>query len=139
METNNVVRLSPSSEKSASGLQMVLGMKRFAVAILAMVVVSGCGVGADEYWDGEKLVSSQSQGLEQNPADAPVLPGTPPQTHGPQAPGTSGTSPGRDPSTVALPQDPIPVFEGKPVPQTPPSMDPSFDPRLGFSPRPGGL
>ena len=137
METNNVVRLSPSSEKSASGLQMVLGMKRFAVAILAMVVVSGCGVGADEYWDGEKLVSSQSQAMEQNPADAPELPGTAPEAHGPQAPGTSGTSPGRDPSTVALPQDPIPVFEGKPVPQTPPAMDPSFDPRLGFSPRPG--
>jgi hypothetical protein len=119
---------------SASGLHMVLGMKRFAVAILAMAALSGCGVGADEYWDGEKLVSRSSQALEQNPDTAPELP----SAGGAQAPGPTAPSGTRDPSTVALPQDPIPVFEGKPVPGAPPPMiDPSYDPLPGFDPRRG--
>lgn len=135
MATNETAR-----NKTASGLHMVLGMKRFAVAILAMAALSGCGVGADEYWDGEKLVSRSGQALEQNPDVAPELPNpgeAQPGQGGPQTPGTSTPSPWRDPSTVALPQDPIPVFEGKPAPQNPPVVDPGFDPIPGFSPRPG--
>ena len=130
METSDMASTSPT----ASRLHMVLGMKGFAVAILAMVALFGCGVGADEYWDGEKLVSRSGQALEQNPDTAPELP----NPGGAQAPGPAAPSGTRDPSTVALPQDPIPVFEGKPVPGAPPPMvDPSFDPTPGFGPRPG--
>jgi hypothetical protein len=119
---------------------MVLGMKRLAVAILAMVALSGCGVGADEYWDGEKLVSRSGQALEQgSDVGSDVGTGVPAlgDQPGPQVPGTAAPSPWRDPSTVALPQDPIPVFEGKPAPNAPPMMDPSLDPIPGFTPRPG--
>lgn len=125
MATSETVR---DMGTSASGLQMVSSMKRVAVAILAMVVVSGCGVGADEYWDGEKLVSSSSSALTTGPDVGPQLPGT---SGIPQPPGTTAPSGTRDPSTVALPQDPIPVFEGRPATPPPPGLfDPSFDPTL---------
>ena len=122
-----------SGLRSASGLQLMSSMKRVAVAMLAMMVVSGCGVGSDEYWDGEKLVSSNGQALEQGPDVGPEVPGD----QGPQTPGTTAPSPGRDPGTVALPQDPIPVFEGKPYPQAPPPlMDPFLMPGV-VPPTPG--
>ncbi len=104
-----------SARGSASGLQMVSSMKRVAVAILAMVVVSGCGVGADESYDGQNLVAANGEALTTGPEAGPVLPGA----NGPQTPETTAPSPVRDPSTVALPQDPIPVLEGRPFPQTP--------------------
>ncbi len=118
-----------SAGRSASGLQMVSSMKRVAVAILAMVVVSGCGVGADEYYDGQNLVSASGEALTTGPEVGPQLPGT----TGPQTPETTAPSPVRDPGTVALPQDPIPVFEGKPFPQAPPPMPG----QLGPAPTPG--
>lgn len=127
METNNVSR-------SASGLHMVSSMKRVAVAILAMVVVSACGVGEDEYWDGQNLVkASSSQALEQAPEVGPQLPGA----AVPQTPETTAPGPLRDPSTIALPQDPIPVYEGLPGPKGAPMMDPTFDPMRGPAPAPG--
>ena len=107
-------------------------MKRVAVAILAMVVVTGCGVGADESYDGQNQVSSSGQGLEMGPAVGPEHPGV----TGPQPPATTAPSPAHDPGTVALPQDPIPVFEGRPFPQTAPMIDPSADPGVVPSPRP---
>ena len=116
--------MEPSELRSASGLQMVSNMKRVAVAILAMVVVSGCGVGVDESSDGQNLVTSSGQALEVGPAVGPPLPGA----AGPQAPGTTAPSPGHDPSTVALPQDPIPVYEGRPATTPPPLMDPLAGP-----------
>ena len=121
------------TNKSASGLQWVPLMKLVAVAILAMVLVTGCGVGADESYDGQNLVGSNGQALETGPAVGPELPGA----ATPQTPGTTAPGPVRDPGTVALPQDPIPVFEGRPVTQPPPMMDPSMDPSLGPAPRPG--
>ncbi|MFT3706479.1 MAG: hypothetical protein QM817_02315 [Archangium sp.] len=110
---------------SASGLHIMKNMKLFAVTMLAVLACSACGVGADEYYDGQNLVGSNGQALEQGtdvtpgPAVGPVIPGT--ETT-PQTPITTAPSGVRDPSTVALPQDPIPVFEGKPVipPSTPP-------------------
>lgn len=119
-----------SARGSASGLQKVGSMKRVAVAILAMVVVSGCGVGADEYYDGQNLVSSSGEALTTGPEVGPQLPGG----NGPQTPGTTAPSPVRDPSTVALPQDPIPVYEGKPLPQQPPPMR---EGQRGPAPTPG--
>jgi hypothetical protein len=53
----------------------------------------------------------------------------------PQVPATTTTSPLHDPSVVALPQDPIPVFEGRPATQ--PSQ--VVDPLLGTTPRPSGF
>ena len=119
-----------SARGSASGLQMVSSMKRVAVAILAMVVVSGCGVGADESYDGQNLVSSSGEALTAGPEVGPPLPGG----NGPQTPETTVPSPVRDPSTVALPQDPIPVYEGKPFPQQPPPM---MEGQRGPAPTPG--
>lgn len=117
---------------SASGLHKGWSMKRVAVAILAMVVITGCGVGADESYDGQTLVGSNGQALEVGPAVGPELP----NAAAPQAPATTVTSPGRDPGTVALPQDPIPVYEGRPGPQTPPMIDPGADATNGPAPRP---
>ena len=117
---------------SASGLQKGWSMKRVAVAILAMVVITGCGVGADESYDGQTLVGSDGQALEIGPAVGPDLS----NAGGPQAPATTVTSPGRDPGTVALPQDPIPVYEGRPGPQTPSMIDPGADSTSGPSARP---
>jgi hypothetical protein len=102
---------------------MGMHMKRVAVAMLAMVVISGCGVGADETYDGQSVVAANGQALE-GPDVGPVLPGS----AIPQVTGTAAPSPVHDPSTVALPQDPIPVFEGRPAP------DPA--PLLGFVPVP---
>ena len=112
----------------ASGLHMGNSMKRVAVAILAMVVVTGCGVGADESYDGQNLVGSNGQALQTGPEVGPDVPGAP----GPQTPATTAPSPGRDPGIVALPQDPIPVLEGRPFPRTPPLIDPM----VGPAPRP---
>ena len=117
---------------SASGLHMGSSMKRVAVAILAMVVVTGCGVGADESYDGQNLVGSNGQALQTGPEVGPDVPGA----TGPQTPATTAPSPVREPGIVALPQDPIPVLEGRPFPQTPPMIDPAADPTLGPAPRP---
>jgi hypothetical protein len=128
METSDFQVRGNGDIQSASGLHMVSHMKRVAVAILAMVFVTGCGVGADESYDGQNLVVSQTQGLEVGPEVAPALP----TGAGPQAPETTVTSPLRDPGTVALPQDPIPVFEGRPAAQPAPMVDPM----MGPAPRP---
>jgi hypothetical protein len=109
---------------SASGLHMVMHMKRVAVAMLAMVVVSGCGVGADETYDGQNVVAAHGQALD-GPDVGPALPGA----GIPQVTGTAAPSPVHDPSTVALPQDPIPVFEGRPAPDPAPILG-------GFIPAP---
>lgn len=112
---------------SASGLHKGWSMKRVAVAILAMVVITGCGVGADESYDGQTLVGSDGQALEVGPAVGPVLP----TAAGPQAPETTAPSPVRDPGQVALPQDPIPVYEGRPNPKLvdPGAESPTTGPR----------
>ena len=117
---------------SASGLHKGFSMKRVAVAILAMVVITGCGVGADESYDGQTLVGANGQALEVGPAVGPELP----TAAGPQTPATTAPSPVRDPGLVSLPQDPIPVYEGRPGPQTPPMIDPGADSPGGPSPRP---
>lgn len=117
---------------SASGLHKGMTMKRVAVAILAMVVITGCGVGADESYDGQTLVGANGQALEIGPAVGPQLP----TAAGPQTPATTAPSPVRDPGQVALPQDPIPVYEGRPGPQTPKMIDPGAETQTGSSPRP---
>lgn len=127
--------METSDFQTASGLHMVRHMKRFAVAILAMLFVTGCGVGADESYDGQTLIGSNGQALEEGPAVSLVLP----TEAGPQTPETTAPSPVRDPSTVGLPQDPIPVFEGRTAPQPgprPAMIDPSADPMKGPSPQP---
>jgi hypothetical protein len=129
MATSELKGASEAVQSSASGLHMVSNMKRVAVAILAMVVVSGCGVGADEYYDGQNLVSSSGQALEQGSDVGPQVP-TPAGVQTPETTAPSGT---RDPGTVALPQDPIPVYEGRPGPKGAPLIDPGFE--GGMDPR----
>lgn len=126
--------METSDFRSASGLQLVRGMKLGAVAILAIFTLVGCGVGADETYDGVTLVTSSGQALEGAGAGEPTVPVIPtlPSIPLPQVPATTTTSPLHDPSTVALPQDPIPVFEGRPATQ--PSQ--AVDPLLGTTPAP---
>lgn len=121
-----------SGRCSASGLHRVSDMKRVCVAILATMVLCGCGVGADEYYDGQQLVTAKGQALESGPEEGPALPGS----TGPQTPETTAPSPGGDPGQVALPQDPIPVIVGLPSPATPPMMDPLLGP-APQPPKPG--
>lgn len=100
-----------TTNNSAPGLQRVSRMKAVAVGILAMLMVSGCGVGADEYWDGEKLVSSNGQALDA--AEMAAVAGS--AVVVPPSPVQVGVTPSIAPAvgapgcTVALPQDPIPV------------------------------
>ncbi len=112
--------METSDFRSASRLQMSSFMKPFAVVILALVLASGCGVGADESYDGVTLVSANGEALE----GSPVLP----TTSLPQPSATPTPSTVRDPSTVALPQDPIPVYEGRPATQPQPLMNPAIKP-----------
>lgn len=103
--------MATTSERTASRLQMGAFMKRCAVAILALGWM-GCGVGADESYDGQTLVTSDGYALTAAPGEA-----TPTVTPAvvvvvPQVPANTtaeSTGPVADPGTVALPQDPIPV------------------------------
>ena len=90
--------------ESASGLQRIKRMRAVAVGILAMMALAGCGVGADEYWDGEKLVSSNGQALELAATQAPDQPVTQVTVTPTIAPAVQMAG-----GTVSLPQDPIPV------------------------------
>lgn len=115
--------MGTSEAGSASVLQKGYAMRFFAVAILALALGTGCGVGADESYDGQTLVTSEGQALE---AD-----GVTTRTTTPQTVVNTGTNPTRDPSLVALPQDPIPVYEGRPVTGPSPVVTP-----MGVGPAP---
>jgi hypothetical protein len=93
---------------AALTLHKVRIMKQL-VAILAVAMQAGCGVGADETYDGVRLIGTTEQGLEQA-AQAPLAAPRATQT----AVKTS-TSTLRDPGAVGLPQDPIPVHDGRPA------------------------
>lgn len=118
---------------SASRLHSIGGVMMRIVGILAVVLLAGCGVGADESY-ADLGVGSSGQALEQEQpaAEAP--------TSDTQPTGTTAPVSGKDPGTVALPQDPIPVFEGKPLP--PPNfgltVDPGFDVPVPTPPAPPG-
>ncbi|MEW5742055.1 MAG: hypothetical protein AB1938_24280 [Myxococcota bacterium] len=100
-------------------------MKVRIVGFLAVALLAGCGVGADESYD-EPGVGRSEQGIEQSaPSDKP-MPGT-------QTSETTTPAPGRDPGTVALPQDPIPVFVNNPMP---PGAAMTTDPGLEGAPPP---
>lgn len=106
------------ASRSASGLHSVGGMMVRIVGIVAVVLLAGCGVGADESYEALTATSS-GQALQQSqasdtPAETPAA--------GPQSPENTTPVPGKDPGTVALPQDPIPVFVGKPAPQPLPGL-----------------
>ncbi len=118
--------MATSDSKTASGLQMVSGMKAVAVVILALAMFSSCGVGQGEYWDGERLVDANGEALEMAPSDLPeIINGGVPQP--PVNAGGGGVNP-KDPGIVALPQDPIPVLpmplDGRGMPLMPPMVPP---------------
>lgn len=121
---------------SASGLHSIGGVMMRIVGILAVVLLAGCGVGADEsYADLGAGSSGQALEQEQPAAEAPTS-----DTQTTETTGTTTPVPGKDPGTVALPQDPIPVFEGKPLP--PPAfgltVDPGFEGPIPAPPAPPG-
>lgn len=100
-----------TNEVSASQLQKGFSMKSVIVGMLAvaLLALSGCGVGVDE-----TLGADGTPVAETHQAVLTGAPGT--NNYGPPQPGT-----GPDVNPVALPQDPIPLFEGKAVggPQDP--------------------
>lgn len=122
-----------SEPKTASGLHMFRIMKSVAVVILAMVALSGCGVGAGEHWDGEKLVDANGQALEFAPGEEPVIGEAPV----PQVPMNTagGSGPCKNPGLISLPQDPIPV---QPLPLDARGL-PAFQLPLGPNGAPLGL
>jgi len=124
MVTSESMAVSSSSSskncRSASGLQMIKNMKLWAVTMLAVVTASACGVGVDETYEGVTLVSSSSSALQQEETTPTVGAEPAAVPNVPQTPVTTTPSPIRDPGAVALPQDPIPVFEGKPMGTPPP-------------------
>lgn len=122
-----------SELKSASGLHMLRGMKAVAVVIVAMLALTGCGVGEGEYWDGEKLVSAKGEALEFDSGPEPSVSDAP----APQLSITTGTdcTGAKNPGLISLPQDPIPVqpypLDAMGLPILPPGMPP-----VGTPPRP---
>lgn len=81
----------------ASVLPMLSVMTWKRVAILAVVAFAGCGVGIEE-------AQAQTPGAVGTQADAISKPADPPPEFRPRTVG--------DPTT-ALPQDPVPDYEGK--------------------------
>lgn len=77
-------------------------MKARAVLILAVALgLAACGVGVEDP-EGAAAAASHSSALTGTSA---------PETQGTAA----GSGPMKDPSTVYLPQDPIPLFQAKPA------------------------
>ena len=109
---------------SASSLQKGLSMKTAFVGMLAAMAVSGCGVGVGEQLDehGNGIATEQSALTATQ-----TVPGLPDSSTNPKPSGQ------HDPGTVALPQDPIPMFEGKPMPL--PGRDPSVPTPFSSKPR----
>lgn len=123
---------------SASGLQKGPGMKSLGVLIVAVAVLSGCGVGYDDAaWtdEGEPVAAAQRQAVE---GDPPVA-GEPEKGSESQEDSTPSGDNGR--GDVGLPQDPIPLYQQRvftPAGQPPPPGAPGTqDPRLPPPPLPG--
>lgn len=101
--------------ETASVLHKGHSMKSLSFIFLAALALNACGVGADEVYDGTTLVTQQQE-LTQRAPDVTT-------------PNTSANATPK-PSTVALPQDPIPLFEGKPLGPTPVNTVQLDGPRL---------
>lgn len=76
--------------------------------ILAVGLLAGCGVGADEALDG---VGATAQAVDSTSTTSP--PAAPDDS---KKDGKTEPLPGALPGVVALPQDPIPLFVGQVVP-----------------------
>ena len=103
-------------------LHSASSMKARLALFVAALVLGACGVGVDGTLDGtDSAPQSQTSELTaaaKDPGKASEIPANPKP---------SGASGVLDPSTVALPQDPIPVFEGKPLPVNPlPNEQPGY-------------
>lgn len=99
-------------KNTALRLQGVLIMKSTIVGLLAVVALGGCGVGLDDPEGQQAVAGSTSAALITKPApDQPEL--LKPRATDPHA----------------LPQDPIPLFEGKLGPGGNPPPDPMSDTR----------
>lgn len=111
MKTAALTRTARMSEMitmktAAPTLQRVLGMKSILVGLLAALALSGCGVGMDDL-EGQEAASGRSA--------ASIM-----ATSGDNTASGQGERRGPMDPRTALPQDPIPVFEGRSVaPSTP--------------------
>ena len=108
--TGTTAMSETTMKNTASSLQRVLGMKAMIVGLLAGVALAGCGVGLNDAEGQQAVAGSSAAALLNNPSE-----GQPDLVRGA----------GPDPRT-ALPQDPIPLFNSKQGPGTPPP-DPLAD------------
>lgn len=92
-----------SMKKSALTLQRVLTMKSTLVGLLAVVALTGCGVGLDDPEGADAVTGKSAAAMISEKAD---------KSTGSQ--GDFSQRPGMVPHT-ALPQDPIPLFDAKPM------------------------
>lgn len=110
METTKAAstRRAAMSENTAPKMQRVNRMKSMIVGLLAVVALTGCGVGMDDP-EGQEALSGSTA--------APIMAASGDNAAGGQAELRGPV--GQDPRT-ALPQDPIPVYEGRSVPPSTP-------------------
>ncbi len=96
---------------TALKLQLLAIMKSILVGFLAVAMLGGCGVGADDLEGAQAASGHIAQELTSGP---PAPPGRPGNSTGAQGEKRSPVI------VVGLPQDPIPVFEGKTAGSGPP-------------------
>jgi hypothetical protein len=98
------------ASKQALILQKTFPMKRLTVAILAVLSVVGCGAGIDDPEGNTAAFGAMRQGLvsaDGQSNDRPLGPGVV------EVFGTAGTFGGGADPSLALPQDPIPMFDAR--------------------------
>ena len=111
---------------SAPCLQLRRYMRWIPVAILATLSLVGCGVGADEMYDEYGQVTQQQGDALHGSSETRI---TAPAAMGAQTFVTSGSPGFRDASTVGLPQDPVPLRDGRRGAQPQAPVDPLGSPR----------
>lgn len=99
--------MSETMKNAALRLQGVPGMKSTIVGLLAVIALGGCGVGVDDP-EGQQAAAGTTAA-----AIVEKVPSAQPDFARPHCP---------DPHT-ALPQDPIPTFEGKQGPEPTPTPE----------------
>lgn len=96
-----------STRHTAPALQSPPVMRLLVVAFLALALLAGCGLGVEDDAPPPAATGAASQALEELSPAAPAV-----ETLANPRPSTSSDAG----TALGLPQDPIPVFQGQPLP-----------------------